>query len=141
MYLLDCSSFIREKSISNKVFGLWKHQSFYIKMPHQKRELPVFNTVHFERNNSRFIFLLNVLIVASKLFLKCLQKDWVRVRSNIFLTWITTIKKICVNLLGNASQRLLCIGDSYLRNSGVIFPDHPLLPLSQRTMAPILRKE
>ena len=35
-------------------------------MPHQKRELPVFNTVHFERNNSRFIFLLNVLIVARR---------------------------------------------------------------------------
>ena len=52
-------------------------------MIHQKRDLPVFITVYFERK-LQACFLLNVLTVESKILLKYLQKDWVRVRSNFF---------------------------------------------------------
>ena len=52
-------------------------------MAHQKRDFSVFITVYFERKLQAY-FLLNVLTVASKILLKYLQKDWVRVRSNFF---------------------------------------------------------
>lgn len=63
-------------------------------MVHQKRDLLVFITVYFERKFQAY-FLLNVLTIASKILLKYLQKDWVRVRSSFFHINYDCEKELC----------------------------------------------